>query len=277
MRVDYEEAISDYNNAGGPIVSGEYRINDVYDPDPLILSRSVQFAQYMFDIYLKAKVISATIVHTFDNLEQHALEIACFQSTQPLLSSLGSRGQIESQEASGLMIRRKVMTEQYGKQSKVTIKYTLKMGMIVGNMIQYKASEDYSCTSSSSPVIPLYTSWVVFSSLATISTGFTKRTSVSLRVLFYSPRPIPSVLVTKTHIEQKKKETEEDKEDRRAARAIRCQPEFSQGFAQWLANKEREQEELRLLWEKQQKELEERRKLLSRLNAVAKDNEEGPQ
>ena len=120
-RLDYEEALSDFNNAGGPIVSGEFRFTDIYDIDPAILSRSIQFAQYMFDIYQYAKVISCTVEHIFDNLEQHAMEVACFHSNVPLLSSLGTRGQLESQEATALMVTRKVMSEQYGKKSQVRL------------------------------------------------------------------------------------------------------------------------------------------------------------
>jgi len=191
VTLDYVEAITDYNNPGGPIVSGEYRFTDIYDIDPLILSRSVQFAQYMFDIYTYAKVISAMIVYTFDNLEQHALDIFTYHSTLPLLSSLGSRGQLESQAATVLCNKHVTMSEQYGKRSQVTLKFKLKSSTVLGNATEFRALDDFSCTSSSGPSRPLYTSWAVFSSAGTIPSGFSMRARIVLRVLYYNPRSIP--------------------------------------------------------------------------------------
>jgi len=192
--LDYVESITDYNNTGGPIVSGEYRFTDIYDIDPLILSRSVQFAQYMFDIYTYAKVLSASIHYTFDNLEQHALDIFTYHSTVPLLSSLGSKTQLESQAATALCNNHVTLSEQYGKKSQVNINYILKSGVVLGNSLEFRALDDFSCTSSSGPTRPLYTSWAVFSSAGTIPAGFTMRATIRLKVLFYNPRSIPTPL-----------------------------------------------------------------------------------
>jgi len=189
--LEYVEAITDYNNSGGPIVSGEYRFTDIFDIDPLILSRSVQFAQYLFDIYTYAKVLSVRVHYTFDNLEQHSLDIFTFHSTLPLTSSLGSRGQLESLAATALCIGHSTMSEQYGKRSQLNINFNLNSGRVLGNPQEFRALDDFSCTSSSGPSRPLYTSWAAFSSAGTISTGFSMRANITLRVLFYNPRSIP--------------------------------------------------------------------------------------
>jgi len=194
VKLEYEEAITDYNNTGGPIVSGEYRFTDVYDIDPAIMSRSIQFCQYMFDIYQYAKVISADVEYIFDNLEAHAVEVSAFHSNQSLLSSLGSRGQIESQQSTALLITKNVMSEQWSRMSQLRIKFRLVSGVVAGNKIQFKALDTYSCTSSSSPTIPLYTSWTAFISSGVMTYGFTKRSSYSLRVYFYGPRPLSSII-----------------------------------------------------------------------------------
>jgi len=201
VTLQYVETISDYNNAGGPIVSGEYRFSDIYDIDTAILSRTVQFVNYMFDIYTYAKVISASIEYVFDNLEQHALDVFCYHSTLPLQTSLGSKSTIENLGGTALCCRHQTMTEQYGSRSQLIIKFRLKSTKVLGNALEYKASEDFSCTSSSSPVRPLYTSWVVYTSGGTMPAGFSLRANIRLRVLFYNPRIITTPLFFNTRRE----------------------------------------------------------------------------
>jgi len=195
--LDYEESITQFNNVGGPIVSGEYEVNNPYDFDTAILSNSTQFYNRQMQIYKYAKVITAKFVHVFDCYEQNPLEISCFHSTSSLLSTLGSRGQLESQEATALRDRIVVTSSQYGKKENVVIRLKLSMVQIVGNPFAFLASDDYSSTATAGPLRPLYMSWVVFSPLGTMPNGFFKRTTASLKILFYGTRPIPTPLMIK--------------------------------------------------------------------------------
>lgn len=196
--LDYEELITDYNNAGGPIVAGEYRVGNIIDIDPLILSRAIQFVAYMFDIYQEAIVTKVYVEYVWDNLEQHALDVAVFAGFQPLLSSMGSRGSIESLLAGGLCIYHNTMSEQYGKKSQVMCRRRLNPANILGNPIHYRSNPQYSNTSSSGASNPLYVSWAVFSSLATIPAGFSFRARIKLQVKFFNKRPIISSLYYKS-------------------------------------------------------------------------------
>ena len=102
--------------------------------------------------------------------------------------------------------KKTVLAEQYGKWSQRRVSFILKSANVLGNPTQFKALDDYSATASSSPPLPLYTSWAAFSAAGTVPTGFTVRTSYSLKVLFYSPKIISTLLL-------KKKEEEERKTD----------------------------------------------------------------
>lgn len=83
VALDYEEAPTDENNSGGPLLLVELEPTNLYDIDPLILSRAIQFNQYKFDIYNKAKVMQALQTYTINNLEQHSLDVYLFHSTVP--------------------------------------------------------------------------------------------------------------------------------------------------------------------------------------------------
>lgn len=190
----YEETLTNYNNAGGPIIVGTYRFNDVYDFDPLLLSRTIQFVNYMFDLYYYAKVLSATFTLTISNLEQTALEIACFATTTNPSGLYGSRGAVEAMMGTGNLLWHAVIGEQYSN-SKLTQTFSVSGQKLLGLSAQYMATQDYSCTSGASPVIPLYFSWVVVSPFATIPTGINLEVVCKLKTLFYELRPVNTILL----------------------------------------------------------------------------------
>lgn len=193
VRLDYEEALTDFNNTGGPIIAREYTPNDIFDIDTAILSRAIQFANYLFTLYTFGKVISIRMLYTFDNLEQHAFDVYFFASPVSLASSLGSRGTLESLQATSLLLKKTTVSEQYGKRSQVRVPITIRMSDIIGNNIQYKALDDYACTASAGPLTKLYTSFAAFNSAGTFPSGFSMRVSISLKCLFYSPRIISTL------------------------------------------------------------------------------------
>jgi len=197
FNLDYVEAITQFNNGSGPIVAGDYRANDPYDFDTAILSNSLQYYNYAMTQYYYAKVITAKFVHTFDNYEQFPLEISCFHSSVPLLSSLGSRTQLELVQATALRDSVVMMSEQYGKRSQVKIIQKFSCCSVVGNSFAFLASDDYSATRTSSPPIPIYSTWAVFSPTGIMTNGFFKRTEVKLKIFFYGTRINSSVALLK--------------------------------------------------------------------------------
>lgn len=190
----YEETLTNYNNPGGPIIVGTYRFNDVYDFDPLLLSRTIQFVNYMFDLYYYAKVLSATFTLTISNLEQTAIDIACFATTTNPAGLFGSRGAVEAMMGTGNLLWRAVIGEQYSN-SKLTQTFSVSGQKLLGLSAQYMATQEYSCTSGASPVIPLYFSWVVMSPSATIVTGVNLEVVCKLKTLFYELRPVNTNLL----------------------------------------------------------------------------------
>jgi len=181
----YDITSAPFNNSGGPIVGEVWYSDDPYDWLSSILTQVMQFLNRQFQIYGKGKVITFSPSFSFSNLEQNELDLFYFSSpeSQTLLAS--GKAAIESAAATGIYRGSQVMSEQYGKNSKIIFRDSIHPGQVIGNTIQYKASDDFAFTQSSNPGRLTYYGWYAVSPLNTIPTGFTRRAHIEARILFY--------------------------------------------------------------------------------------------
>lgn len=181
----FDLSSSPFNNPGGNIVSEIFNQDDGYDWLPSILTPTMQFLNRQFTIYGKAKIISTEFTFVFTNLEQVEIDLNFFSAPKAISSIAGSRSAIEEASATGIYRGGTVMSEQYGKNSKVMFRDKVKTGNIVGNKLRFKATEDFAFTQSSGPAVTTYYGWFASSPLSTMATGVTRRVRIVARVYFY--------------------------------------------------------------------------------------------
>jgi hypothetical protein len=174
-----------FNNPGGPVVSQNFNLNDLFDVLPSILTPTVPFINYMFSLYRYGKVLSVTVSHTFANQENNQLSLYYFTSAQNLASSFPSKNAVVAQAGTRKLMWTDDMSEIYGKKSQSIMKKKLVPWMALGNKQEYMSSNDYSFTQSSNPVRIIYGAWVAISPLNTINAGLSITTVMNFKVKFY--------------------------------------------------------------------------------------------
>jgi len=187
--VVFSEVIGNYNNPGGGIVSDTFLMNDGYDFKPTILTPTLQFLNYMFTLYSKAKVLYVDFFLEFGNREQSPLDIYFFAAPNNLTGSLVTKANVEALSGTGICVWHQTMSEQYSK-SRTVFRKRLIPGKCLGNMLEYNGSESYLFTQSSNPGNLIYGAWAVVSPDTVIPTGITVKVTAVLHTLFYSMRVI---------------------------------------------------------------------------------------
>jgi hypothetical protein len=174
-----------FNNPGGAIVGETYYSDDGYDWLSSILTDTMQFLNHLFKLYGKAKVLLFSPTFIFTNLEQTELDFYFFSSPESQTALSSSKAAIQSAAATGIYRGSKVMSEQYGKNSKITFRDAVKPGQVIGNPTQFRASDDFAFTQSSNPGRLTYYGWYAVSPINTIAAGLTRRVHIEARLFFY--------------------------------------------------------------------------------------------
>jgi len=174
------------NNPGGPIVSDDFLLNDGYDFQPSFLTPTVQFMNYLFTLYSKAKVLYVDFLIEFGNLEQNPIDLYFFSTANNIVGSVSTLTELADLAGTGVCIWHQQMSEQYGKDSTVRFTKRIVPSKTLGNALEYNGSDDYSFTSSSGPPKLVYGSWYAASPLPIIPSGITVRITATLHTLFYN-------------------------------------------------------------------------------------------
>jgi len=195
-QLTYVELSSPYDNTVNPMVVTSIEMTNAYDENSAIFSNSTQYLLYQGTLYSRAKVVGVDAKVTLSNLEQHSLDAGLFVSPNSLVTSFGSRGACTAMFAGGTCVAKKVMTEQYGDQSHVVLRYRCHPGDVLGSRIAYDAGDEYAFDpSSSGPVVPIYLLIAVVSPFSTMPNGFTQNISISLVIRFYELKPLSTFIL----------------------------------------------------------------------------------
>lgn len=195
--LNYDLSTEIFSTGGGPIVLDIYKVNSPYDFLQSLFTTAVQFLNYNFALYTRAKVQSLCWTIYFGNLEQTPVDLYWFETPFNPVTSYTTRSAVVAMAATGNCIWRDTLTEQYGKKSQVVFRRRVSVGrQIVGNNQEYNGSPDYSFTISSDPTTLVYSNWVAIGPQSTLSLGVTCKVDVSIRVKFYDRIALTSPLLT---------------------------------------------------------------------------------
>ena len=181
--LDFELVTSPFNNPGGGVTSELFKLNSVYDQLSSILTPSIQFFNYMFELYTYAKVLSMKLKLTFTTLEQFPIDLYWFESPNNPASSFPNVDAVEAMAGTGSCRWRDTLSV-YGNKSCIQMVKIVIPGQILGNKREYDADLAYSCTVSTDPSIPIYGIWVA-ASYSPLTAGLTVKVSSSIRIKFY--------------------------------------------------------------------------------------------
>ncbi len=178
------------NNNADQYYVADLKINDLYDPDPLILSGSVTgFAEQM-NFYEFYRVLSAEVDLQVINNENFGVNWGIVMSNIPLSGVIGTKYQALSYLENGFTTGAKLLASK-GGQDRGQTHFTIEMSDIVGNKRQYLAEQGYVGQGLASPSTLLYLTLIVTSPTSTtLTNGITSFLKIVFRSEFFQRKAL---------------------------------------------------------------------------------------
>lgn len=173
------------NNPGNNYLVYSFRINDLYDPDPLVLSGSVSGFKEMMQFYQYYRVLEFSATINISNNEAFDIFYGAVFSQSNLTGSIVSRDDaanaLENNYAKGPFL----LSEKTG-MDRGTMRLRIKPSALLGVPKQYFADNDYTGTGLATPPIPLWLNFIVYTPTgAVLSNGYTTATKLFFRAEFF--------------------------------------------------------------------------------------------
>jgi hypothetical protein len=173
------------NNPGNNYLCYSFRINDLYDPDPLILTGSVSGFKEMMQFYNIYRVLSFSATINISNNETFDLLYGAVFSQVNLTSVIASRDDainaLENNYAKGPFILSAV-----GGVDRGSVSLRINPAVLLGDRRQYLADSDYSGIGLATPIKPLWLNFIVASPTgAALTNGYTSATKLFFRAEFF--------------------------------------------------------------------------------------------
>lgn len=170
------------SNGGANFLVYNFRVNDLFDPDPLILSGSISGFKEIMQFYNYYRVLKLAVDLEIANNENFSLLWGIFFSQQNYIGTFPTRDAAINSLENGLSTGAKLLAAK-GGMDRDKLECEIDMGRILGNYQSYKAEAGYQGTLTSSPALPIYMVLVVASPTgAAIANGVTTH----LKLKFYS-------------------------------------------------------------------------------------------
>jgi len=174
------------SNSGANFLVYNFRVNDLYDPDPLILSGSISGFKEIMQFYNYFRVKKLTVDLEIANNENFSLLWGIFFSQGNYLGTFPNRDSAINSLENGLSTGAKLLAAK-GGMDRDKLECEIEMGRILGDYKQYTAEVGYTGTISSSPSLPLYMVLVVASPTGTaIVNGVTTHLKLKFHSDFFA-------------------------------------------------------------------------------------------
>jgi len=182
----YNDSSTVRNNPGGSFLVYSMRINDLFDPDPLILSGSVSNFKEIMQFYSYYKVDKFDINWTIVNLETFPLSCGIVYTQTNLtgvISSLAdAQNALENDFATGV----RTISGKTGMDKTTITTKNFSIHRLLGNTQQYEGDINYSGLGLSTPAVPLWANFIVWSPTgASLANGYANSTRISFHSQFY--------------------------------------------------------------------------------------------
>lgn len=173
------------SNGGANYLVYAFKINDLFDPDPLILSGSVSGFKEIMQFYLNYRVMNSKLDIKITNNEAFSLLWGIFFAPISYVGSLPNRDAALNTLENGLTTGAKILAAK-GGIDKDSVQVEIPCHLVLGNATQYKSEIGYSGQGLASPTIPLYAHLVIASPTgANIALGVTTFLKMEFNTEFY--------------------------------------------------------------------------------------------
>lgn len=185
-QLNYIDSVYTRNNSGANWIIFSYRINDLYDPDPAILTGSISGFKELMSFYNYYQVNHFRCNMKIFNNEAYAIIYGGVFSIQNLSLSLSSRDDAVNALESNYSTRARLLSAKGGLDHEDVV-FALQPRQLLGNPKIYDGSPLYSGAGLSSPNVQLWLNIIVASPNATpLANGVTTSISMYYKAKFYA-------------------------------------------------------------------------------------------
>jgi len=173
------------NNPGGNYLVYSFRVNDLYDPDPLILSGSVTGFKELMQFYQYYRVLDVQLQIKITNNETFSLMYGGVFSQTNLTGVITSRDDAINALESTYSSRSRILSAK-GGMDRGSLTMKIPIHAILGDRKQYLADYNYIGVGLATPSIPLWFNMIVASPTgASLTNGYTNSTNITFRSEFF--------------------------------------------------------------------------------------------
>lgn len=183
----YNDASTVRNAAGANFLVYSMRINDLFDPDPLILSGSVSNFKEVMQFYTQYKVHKSSIKWSIVNLEAFPLSAGIVLSQTNLTGVIASLGDAQNALENDFTTSIQTISSKGGLDRTTFTFNIFDLCTLVGSKSQYEGDIAYSGQGLSTPSIPLWANFIVWAPTGNVlANGYANSTKLSFYTQFYS-------------------------------------------------------------------------------------------
>lgn len=174
------------NNPGSNYLVYSMRINDLYDPDPLLLTGSVSNFKEMMQFYSYYKVDYSSIHWTVVNLEPFPLSCGVVFSQTNLTGVITTQADALNAFENDFASQVRTISSTGGLDRTTFSIPQFSIPNLLGNKQQYEGESNYSGLGLATPSIPLWANFIVWAPTgAALSNGYANSTRLSFYSRFY--------------------------------------------------------------------------------------------
>jgi len=173
------------NNPGNNFLVYSFRVNDLYDPDPLILTGSVSGFKEIMQFYSYYRVKDVSISLKIFNNEAFALLYGAVFSQTNLVGVIASRDDAINALENDFSTRARLLSAKGGLDHE-DIFFTCPMWKLLGDKKQYEGDQQYTGLGVATPSVPLWVNIIVASPTgAALTNGYTNSTTLTMTAEFF--------------------------------------------------------------------------------------------
>ncbi len=184
----YPDTVYAKNNVGSAFISWRYRMNSIYDPDPLVGSGSVPGYSYYATGYGSYRVLGFAYNVTLANFEGSPVDIVgCPSNTDLGANYSGTNELFANPHATVALLSAK------NGMDRATLKGYIDLGRFSGNTSQYLGNDSFGSSFGNNPGTMSYINFgAVSSALFTTNNGIDYRVTLTYTVLFTQRKVVVS-------------------------------------------------------------------------------------
>lgn len=173
------------NAPGSNYLVYSFRVNDLYDPDPAILSGTISGFKELMQFYSYYRVRHINVSAMITNNEAFSLIYGGVFSQTNLVGSIATRDDAINALESTYSSRGRLLSAK-GGMDRGRLSMRIPIATILGDSRQYLSEFNYTGVGLATPTTPLWFNFIVASPTGTsLSNGYTNSTTLTFHAEFF--------------------------------------------------------------------------------------------